>query len=136
MIFTCSGTKTEVFSFKLNMTSYNEFAIQKMVMTNGMIYTLSHSELYKMPVDFEYEKHYSTYKVKHEVIFKSRESMIDFAFAPNMFQLAVLSKSSNLSVIDQFSGDVIYQISNFQGLKIMMPTNFDVDNLPVVMGIS
>ena len=133
---TSQGMKSEIFSSKLNMTGYNEFSVKKMASANGLIYVLCHTELYKMPVDFEYEKHYSTYKVKHEVIFKSRESMIDFAFAPNMFQLAVLSKSSNLSVIDQFSGDVIYQISNFQGLKIMMPTNFDIDNLPVVMGIS
>ena len=71
------------------------------------------------------------------MIFRSKDStLLDFEFAPNKFQVAVLSKSFDLTMIDQFTGDVIYQISNYDGLKIMMPTNFEIDSLPVVMGIN
>ena len=81
-----------------------------MALANGHVYTMTHTDLYKMPYDFEYDFQYSVNRVKHDRIFRSKDNtLLDFAFLPNKFQVAVLSKSFDLIVIDQFSSDVIYQ---------------------------
>jgi len=132
LAFKTGVPKLTVCSYKPFSSSYDPYSVEKLLVSEGLVYGCCAGDLFRLPAGRPQCKHPADLVVVYK---NNQRSIVDFCMS-SLSLFILLSADQQLKVVDIVTQQVFIKVGEFNGLRILVPSSFDIMELPVVVSVT